>query len=170
MLSGGILGEIVAKTVDERFDSKWHEDETGCWLWDAGASNGYGSFWVGYDRGRVPAHRYMYERFKGSIAEGLVIDHLCKVTKCINPDHLEAVTQKENVSRGDWGPVRWRTATHCDAGHEFTEENTRTRNDSGWKICRACDKRRAAEARARNRDSINARRRQRYHEKKAIDD
>jgi len=46
------------------------------------------------------AHRLAYERAKGSIPAGLQIDHLCRVRECVNPDHLEAVSQRENIRRG----------------------------------------------------------------------
>lgn len=47
------------------------------------------------------AHRLAYERAKGPIALGAQIDHLCRVRECVNPDHLEVVTQTENVRRGN---------------------------------------------------------------------
>lgn len=71
-----------------------------CWLRTAmNDKAGYGSFNHTWDR-KVPAHRYAYEFCVGPIPEGLQIDHLCRVHNCVNPDHLEPVTARENVRRG----------------------------------------------------------------------
>ena len=73
------------------------------------------------------AHRLAYEQAKGPIPDGLVIDHLCNTTACVNPDHLEAVTHSENMKREvDRGRQYNIRKTHCKHGHEFTPENTRT--------------------------------------------
>ncbi len=71
--------------------------------------------------------------FKGPIPEGLELDHLCRVRHCVNPDHLEAVTHRENIRRGLGGP-----RSHCINGHEFTPENTSLKR--GWQACRACSR------------------------------
>lgn len=84
----------------ERFWSKVDkgaDDE--CWLWTASTDgHGYGQFWNG--ERRMPTHRWAYEQARGPIPEGLQLDHLCRVRRCVNPDHLEAVTQAENIRRG----------------------------------------------------------------------
>ena len=70
-----------------------------CWLWQAMTDRaGYGRFHLG--NLTIPAHRWAYEFCVGSIGVGLNIDHLCRVSACVNPDHLEPVTQRENVRRG----------------------------------------------------------------------
>jgi hypothetical protein len=78
---------------------------TGCWIFNGATSNGYGIVKNadGYPSG---AHRLMYEAAKGQIPDGLVLDHLCRVPCCVNPDHLEAVTQEENIRRGLCGVLR----------------------------------------------------------------
>jgi hypothetical protein len=76
---------------------------TGCWNWLLGLSSGrYGN------RNNIAAHRRYYETYKGAIPEGLEIDHLCFNTKCVNPDHLEAVTQQENIRRRAARNLRWK--------------------------------------------------------------
>ena len=128
-------------TARERLLAK--VDTTGtCWLWTGFiADNGYGGFSIGYSR--VSAHRASYELFVGPIPEGLVIDHLCRVRHCVNPDHLEAVTQSVNVSRGSNFN---RDKTHCPQGHEYTPENVIRKTVDGGRSCRTC-----------NREKCNAR-------------
>jgi hypothetical protein len=107
-----------------------------CWLWvGTRDQKDYGKFWNGTTA--VIAHRYAYELLVGPIPDGLHIDHLCRVHRCVNPDHLEAVTNRENVLRGE-GPTAINAAkTHCIHGHEFTPENTIT-NRLGHRWCRTC--------------------------------
>lgn len=98
-----------------------------CWLWISYVGkNGYGYF------GRQLAHRVSYETHKGPIPIGLDLDHLCRVRRCINPDHLEPVTRRENARRGIKGVL----TTHCPQGHEYSLANTRLNN--GRRICKTC--------------------------------
>lgn len=80
----------------------WHlDDRTGCWLWDGAVDGkGYGRFYD-QERGRsIGAYRWVYEQRKGPVSESLELDHLCRVPLCVNPDHLEPVTARENQDRG----------------------------------------------------------------------
>ena len=120
--------------------------ENGCWEWVGYIDrHGYGVL----DQRR--AHRVVYERAKGPIPEGLQTDHLCRNRKCVNPDHLELVTSRENTLRGNSFVARQARQTHCIRGHEFTMENT-LRTSCGKRQCRACSRaykrpsQRAAEA------------------------
>ena|ERR1700748_1555765 len=71
---------------------------TPCWIWQkALVGKGYGKLWI--NRKCVLAHRYSYELVKGKIPIGLILDHLCKLPACINPEHLEAVTYAINKQR-----------------------------------------------------------------------
>lgn len=73
-------------------------ETTGCWEWQRSLDRkGYGVRAVGKLNKR--AHRVIYERLVGPIPEGLVLDHLCEVHRCVNPEHLEPVTNAENVRR-----------------------------------------------------------------------
>lgn len=76
--------------------------EGGCWLWTASLThNGYGKFWV--DGAVVRAHRWIYEQLVGPIPDGLHLDHVhergCRSRRCVNPAHLEPVTNEENQRR-----------------------------------------------------------------------
>lgn len=87
-----------------------------------------------------------YEMYVGPIPEGMQLDHLCRVRHCVNPAHLEVVTQQENMRR-----VAVLT-THCPRGHEYNEENTYvyTHHEHGWtmRFCRVCGRDKAREKRA----------------------
>lgn len=129
-------------TLAERFE-RYVLRGPGCWLWTGALDgHGYGSIYVDRDRGRDKAHRVAYELFIGPIPNGLVIDHVrdrgCAHRNCVNPAHLEPVTNEENILRGDSPYAKKARQTHCKHGHEFTPENTRIRN--GTRGCRECDR------------------------------
>lgn len=119
-----------------RFWAKVNKTNT-CWLWTAGLNSmGYGQFW--HMGEHVMAHRFSYHIHKGKIPQGQVIDHLCKVPRCVNPDHMQAVTVFENTKRGNNHVSKYLTRTHCIRGHEYTKENTWV-TKQGWRYCRACN-------------------------------
>lgn len=133
------------KPVAERIREKTMIDpETGCWLW-LGALNqhGYGSLGItfAYQQTKILlAHRVSYEIFKGPIPDGLTIDHLCRVRHCVNPDHLEAVTHRENILRGVGRGAKEARQTECINGHPFSPENTYYQPSTGSRKCRLCQR------------------------------
>lgn len=96
-------------TPRQRFESSYTVAESGCWEWHKlKDKQGYGRFYA--DGKYHKAHRYSY----GKVPKGLVLDHLCRNVGCVNPDHLEAVTQRVNILRSDYRG----TETHCKYGHK----------------------------------------------------
>lgn len=136
---------MPSKTLEDRFWEKVIVVDDDCWPWMAHASGknvarlNYGTFHSGMRT--VPAHRFSYELKFGPIPDGLVIDHLCHNPICVNPDHLEPVTQSENVLRGEneGGPGQ-SLKTHCKNGHPLSGENLIT-TKSGVRRCRTCRRR-----------------------------
>src|SRR5438132_10157018 len=109
--------------------------ESGCWIWEgAWSKKGYGN--VRYEGKVQAAHRVFYMLLRGPIPEGLTLDHLCRVRSCVNPDHLEIVTNRVNRERGYSPPAMNRRKTHCKRGHLFDEHNTV--HEGKNRHCRKC--------------------------------
>lgn len=104
-------------------------------MWTGPTLEGYGVF--NWKSERTKAHRAVFELLEGAIADGLEPDHLCEVTLCVRPSHLEPVTHRVNILRGQSPAAQNARKTHCLKGHEFTAENTYERPDGGRR-CRTC--------------------------------
>lgn len=124
------------RKVDKAGPVPVHAPELGpCWLWTAGVSDGYGNIRAA---GRlIKAHRFAYELLVGRVPQGLTLDHLCRVRRCVRPAHLEAVTNRVNVLRGVGAPAIHARATHCIRGHELVGTNLCASNE-GRRRCRTC--------------------------------
>lgn len=120
------------------------EPNSGCWLWTAAAIKG------GYARfGNMYAHRFSYEHYRGPIPEGLQIDHLCRVRCCVNPQHLEAVTQQENIKRGMAG--KYPRSNFCPLGHPLSGTNLYVSPKRGHRDCKQCRRARVVAYRLRKK-------------------
>ena len=113
----------------------------GCWEWTASINgSGYGEFMSRrWPKATRLAHRLVYMLLVGDIPDGLDLDHLCRNRRCVRPSHLEPVTRRENLLRGNTVTARNALATHCVNGHEFDASNTHTLPD-GKRRCRACNR------------------------------
>jgi len=146
--------------MDSAFLRRVRKTPDGCWVWTGATIRGTrggryayltrdGENWLG--------HRWAYTQARGEIPDGLVLDHICRNTLCVNPDHLEAVTNQVNSRRGRIGDKqrsKFESRTHCRHGHPMTSENTRLQrtrpkgrtNPDGspyefWaRRCRLCEK------------------------------
>ena len=119
----------------ERFLSKISITKSGCWEWTGYLDkDGYGTFWS--RNVTLGAHRFAFEYYYGAICPDLTINHLCRNRRCVNPEHLEQITNKENVLKGVGLTAINARKTHCMRGHEFTPENTYSY--SNQRICKIC--------------------------------
>lgn len=155
----GVQG-FVSRPAPERFwervdrsgpRSEHRPDLGPCWLW-TGATTGskeYGRFTVAKGQA-VVAHRWSYEHLVGPIPAGLVIDHLCRVHRCVNPAHLEPVTTRENILRGVSTVAKAAKQDRCVKGHPFDYVSPRQR------VCRICQREASRRYKARKRQRAAA--------------
>lgn len=129
---------ILCTTAEQRFWAKVQISDR-CWLWLAGLTPaGYGKFWL--DGETVLAHRVAYELIKGPIPDGLTLDHVCRIRRCVRPDeeHCDPATQRINTLRSPIAPAAINARkTHCAQGHPFDRSNT-YHTAKGHRMCRTC--------------------------------
>jgi hypothetical protein len=175
---------MAAELNDPRIPAKFWANitvtEGGCWRWDGPKLHKRGYSRLSVNNRRVLGHRYFYEMFKGSIPDGLVIDHTCHNADlacdkkgecphraCVNPEHLEAITSVANVLRSTqtWGNQN--TAKEfCPSGHPYDVVNTRvhaTKSGIG-RQCRKCQAEWASRKAAKDREAHLQRGREYYAE------
>ena len=143
----------MRKSAEERFWKKVRKSD-GCWEWLAAKnSDGYGQFKV--DGRQMLAHRWAYEQLVGPIPPELVCDHLCRNPGCVNPAHIELVTNKENILRGNAPSAQRARQITCKNGHPLVT-GPRQRG------CPRCHAEQMRTWKAAHREKINAQRRARY--------
>lgn len=133
-------------SLENRFWAKVNKTES-CWIWTAYKSpDGYGRF-ACYGTVKM-AHRVSYELNIGKIPLGLTIDHLCRLRSCVNPGHMEVVTNRENILRGNTIAARYASRDACHRGHKFPL------SESGKRVCQECNKQNSHEWYLKNRTRL----------------
>src|SRR5574340_41298 len=131
--------------VNAWFKTRYEVANNGCWIWlGARFSNGYGNTKIPGTRKFTGAHRFSFALHNGPIPDGLVLDHLCGNKACVNPRHLESVSQKENLTRA--GSINRliamanekHEAKHCSRGHLMDGENLYVYPNGKHRTCRTC--------------------------------
>lgn len=135
------------------------DPSSGCWIWKGALNNnGYGILYIKLPDGRrAPrlAHRLMYAERIGPLTDGLVLDHLCRVRNCANPEHLEQTTHRINILRGEGLAAKRAVATHCVHGHELSGDNVILVNGR-YRRCRECKLIESRLYQKENREAISA--------------
>jgi hypothetical protein len=136
----------MEKTLDQLFAKAIPVPHSGCWVWLGHVGNdGYAR--VSLKRSHYSsAHRLAYMLAKGPIPEGLNLDHLCRVRCCINPDHLEPVTDRVNILRGQGHAAVNAKKTHCPLGHSYDPGNTFLNHGGRQRECLICRREQSAAA------------------------
>ena len=147
----GVYERVRSKPMETRFWEKvaLPSGTFGCMEWlGSRDKNGYGRFGANDEALGGPqvwnAHRVAWTLLNGPIPDGLQIDHLCRNRGCVRVEHLEPVTQRENIVRGD-GYAGQARKTHCKHGHSLADALIH----HGRRTCRECNRIRCAERKAR---------------------
>ncbi len=116
----------------------------GCWIWTGAivGGGGYGATrWRKPDGtwGQPQVHRLLYKLTVENIPDHLTLDHLCRTPACVNPDHLEPVTNRTNILRGVGIAAVNARKTHCPRGHFLAGNNLR-KGQGRRRRCAQCDK------------------------------
>lgn len=133
------------ETSSQRLKRRSKKTAEGCLEWQGCLTTaGYGAIF--FEGRKREAHLIAYETFVGRVPKGKELDHLCRNRKCINTAHLEPVTHKENVRRGEGACAKHARKTRCVNGHPFNKKNTYVTSER--RRCRECE---AARGRAKRR-------------------
>lgn len=131
------LAERFWPKVDQ--NGPWRPAPLGrCWLWTGAKDpSGYGRVCRGGSGSAALAHRVPYELVRGPIPDGLPLDHLCRNTSCVKPDHLEAVPMKVNSLRGNHPRYAVYKTNICLRGHDRSIVGVRV-YPNGRRACKEC--------------------------------
>ena len=126
-------------TLDKIYANLEPVAELGCLVWTRSTNTkGYGLVW--FHKKLKSVHRVIWEHVHGPISPGIQIDHLCRVRSCANVDHLELVTPRENILRGESLSAQRARQTHCKQGHALSGDNLCKPRPSRptYRRCRTC--------------------------------
>lgn len=147
------IRELVKSLGESGIAKFWQRVDKGmsCWNFRGELIQGYGHVYVRHHgkRKRIRAHRLAWFLLKGPIPEGLVTDHLCRNRRCVNPDHIELVTNRENVLRGIGLSAQSARKALCLRGHPLTP----IRSTQRLRVCRTCQNERNRQWRLRQKRS-----------------
>lgn len=143
--------DLTDRGVQDRFWNQVTIAWDACWIWNlAHNTENYAVFNIARGHQMV-AHRVAYIALRGPIPAGMVLDHRCRNRWCVNPFHLDVVTQRENILRGT-SPASWHVHKRfCIHGHRYDAGNTYLR-PGGGRACRTC--KRISERRRRARRQV----------------
>lgn len=135
-----LLGKRKSDMTPEDYFWAYVSPRDDCWEWQGLLfDSGYPRMWDISARRSIRAHRWSYENVKKlRIPDGYQIDHLCRNIRCVNPEHLEAVTARTNIMRSEGVAATNSQKTKCDKGHPYDEANTYWYREGKSRGCRAC--------------------------------
>lgn len=125
----------------ERFHEKYFvHPVSGCWLWTASLSRtGYGQISEGPPTYRtLKSHRVAYEHFVGLIPFDLVVDHMCNQPRCVNPEHLQLLTRRQNIMRSNHPLIVAQWLNQCPRGHDLSDPDNVYLRPKGGRMCQVC--------------------------------
>lgn len=139
--------------IPESFWEKVEKDPDGCWIWTASCSPaGYGQLSVGPHKA-VQAHRLAFTTLAEPLIPGLVLHHLCRQRRCVNPAHMIQLTRRSHILlEPQGGGAVNRSKTHCPKGHPYAGANlVRKASEEGRRRCRICTRKSGRESARRRR-------------------
>lgn len=120
--------------IPARIDAKIERTDS-CWNWTGALTGGKGYGSVRHNGHTLPAHRVVYEILVGPVPFGLTLDHLCRNRRCVRPSHLEPVSNRENILRGEGVAAQASRRTHAPCGHPYNAKAKR-----GDRFCFECER------------------------------
>lgn len=129
----------MASSAVERF-LKRVEVTSGCWIWKSSVDKRAGYARISDNGKQWLVHKWVWEQMGFRVPDGFELDHLCRNRRCVNPFHVEPVTHRENLLRGEGFPARNAQKTTCAKGHPYAGDNLYLTPREGHRRCRQCNR------------------------------